>query len=162
MSIEPLKKNHWPSVKSIYEQGLQTGVATFEIESPSWQYWDKNHLPFARLVAIKNDLVIGFAALSPVSQRAVYSGVAEVSIYIASNQRGQGVGHTLLKQLIKESENNNIWMLQASVFPENTASIALHKNCGFRLVGKRERIGQRNGVWHDNLLLERRSTSQGI
>ncbi|NNK40344.1 MAG: N-acetyltransferase, partial [Winogradskyella sp.] len=139
-----------------------TGVATFETLAPSWAKWHKDHLSFARLVAILDDIVVGFAALSPVSQRKVYRGVAEVSIYIATNQRGKGVGKMLLNQLIQDSEDNNIWMLQASIFPENPASVALHESCGFRIVGKRKKIGKRLGKWYDNLLLERRSKKIGI
>ncbi|MBT8324432.1 MAG: N-acetyltransferase [Winogradskyella sp.] len=162
MIVEPLLKHHWPSVKTIYEEGLATGVATFETLAPSWAKWHKDHLSFARLVAILDDIVVGFAALSPVSQRKVYRGVAEVSIYIATNQRGKGVGKMLLNQLIQDSEDNNIWMLQASIFPENPASVALHESCGFRIVGKRKKIGKRLGKWYDNLLLERRSKKIGI
>jgi phosphinothricin acetyltransferase len=152
----------WEQVRRIYLEGLATGQATFETEAPSWQQWDAGHLHFARLVASGDNLVRGWAALSPVSRRAVYSGVAEVSIYVLLEWCGQGVGRLLLEQLIAASEENGVWTLQASIFPENEASIALHQACGFREVGKRERIGRLNGVWRNTVLLERRSNRKGL
>ena len=148
---------HWDQVREIYVAGLRTGQATFETEAPSWQTWDQRHLPFARLVATSENLVTGWAALSAVSARKVYSGVAEVSVYVGERFRGHGVGHILLEKLILESEQNGTWTLQASIFPENQSSIALHQNSGFRAVGVRERIGMLHGIWRDTVVLERRS-----
>lgn len=160
--IMPLLPNNWQQVKSIYESGIATGMATFETKAPEWEQWNNSHLPFARLVAIENNKVIGWAALSPVSNRCVYGGVAEVSVYIAPDQRGKGVGKKLLQQLITESEANGIWTLQAGIFAENTASAKLHESVGFRLVGYREKIGQLGTEWKNTILMERRSTKVGI
>ncbi len=152
----------WERVRLIYLEGVATGEATFETNAPSWQTWDSSHLLFARLVSISasDGNVNGWAALAPVSARLVYSGVAEVSVYVADDSRGKGIGRELLKHLIAESEQNGIWTLQASVFPENRASIALHHSCGFRKVGIRERIGQLDGVWRHNVLMERRTSQE--
>ena len=147
----------WAEVKAIYLEGIATGHATFEVDAPSWEEWDDGHLRFARLVARDGQRISGWAALSPVSRRQAYDGVAEVSVYVAANDRNGGVGRALLEALITESEQNGIWMLQAVVFPENGATIALHLRCGFREVGRRERIGKVNGEWRDTILLERRS-----
>ena len=155
--IEAMQPNDWPAVRSIYLEGIATAQATFETDAPSREDWNASHHQFGRLVAREADRVVGWAALSPVSRRQVYSGVAEVSVYVTGDSRGQGVGRALLDQLISESEQNGIWTLQASVFPENAATIALHKRTGFREVGRRERIGKLNGTWRDTLLLERRS-----
>lgn len=144
-------------VLRIYLEGISTGQATFEIEAPSWEAWDDAHLPFGRLVALIDGKVVGWASLSPVSKRAVYRGVAEVSVYVADACRRQGVGRGLLEKLIEVAEVNGIWTLQAGIFPENIASIRLHQGCGFREVGLRERIGALRGVWRDTVLLERRS-----
>lgn len=152
----------WESVRRIYLEGLATRLATFETEAPAWDEWDRRHLSFARLVAAASGEVKGWAALSPVSTRSVYSGVAEVSVNIAQNCRGQGIGRTLLERLIETSEEHGIWTLQASIFPENESSVALHKACGFREVGVRERIGRLDGRWRNTVLLERRSTTVGI
>lgn len=151
----------WERVRSIYLDGISTGQATFETRAPSWAEWNSSHLTAPRLVATSGERIVGWAALSPVSSRAVYSGVAEVSVYVGNDWRGKGVGQALLESLVKESETNAIWMLQASIFPENVGSIALHKSCGFREVGKRERIAKMNGVWRDTILLERRSKLVG-
>ncbi len=151
----------WPSVRSIYEEGIATGNATFEAAAPDWPEWDARHLPHSRLVARADGAVLGWAALSPVSSRCVYGGVAEVSIYVAARARGQGVGRALLAALIAESEHQGIWTLQAGIFPENLPSIALHRRAGFRVVGVRERIGCLRGTWRDTVLLERRSASCG-
>jgi phosphinothricin acetyltransferase len=159
--INEMQPADWPFVRAIYLEGIATGNATFETEAPSWEEWDASHLGFARLVARDEDKLLAWAALSPVSRRQVYSGVAEVSVYVAPNSRGKGVGRALLKQLITESERNGIWTLQASVFPENVATIALHRACGFREVGRRERISKLKGVWRDTILLERRSAAVG-
>jgi len=152
----------WPEVRAIYEQGIATGDATFQSTAPAWEEWDAALLRECRLVAIRADAVIGWAALSPVSSRCVYAGVAEVSVYVAARERGAGVGRQLLEGLIDGSERQGMWTLQAGIFPENTASVALHERCGFRVVGHRERLGQMNGRWRDVLLLERRSPRVGF
>jgi L-amino acid N-acyltransferase YncA len=161
--IDTLHPADWPQVRTIYLEGIATGQATFERSAPDWETWDRKHLPACRLVARDTaGQVIGWAALTPYSARAVYAGVAEVSIYIAVAVRGQGVGRCLLTALVDASEAAGIWTLQAGIFPENTASVRLHERCGFRVVGRRERIGQLRGVWRDVLLLERRSASVGV
>jgi phosphinothricin acetyltransferase len=162
LALEKMKSADWNAVRAIYEEGIATGHATFETEVPEWREWDKSHLRDCRLVAKAKEQVVGWTALSPVSERCVYAGVAEVSIYITSSARGQGIGKTLLKALIDKSEKVGIWTLQAGVFPENTASIALHKACGFREIGYRSRIGQTGDVWRDVVLLERRSEICGL
>jgi L-amino acid N-acyltransferase YncA len=159
--IEAMGAGDWGAVRAVYLEGIATGDATFETEAPSWETWDAAHLRFARLVAREGEDVIGWAALSPVSQRKTYLGVAEVSVYIAAHSRGKGVGRALLERLIQESEQNGIWTLQASVFPENAATLALHKRCGFREVGRRERISKLNATWRDTIQLERRSEIVG-
>jgi len=161
VSIEVLKPEDWPEVRAIYLEGIASGHATFETDPPSWEQWDAAHLSFARLVARESDNVIGWAALSPVSQRCVYGGVAEVSVYVSKRSRQSGVGRKLLTALIDESERNGIWTLQAGMFPENVGSLALHRACGFREVGRRERVGKLNGTWRDTLLFERRSKNVG-
>jgi L-amino acid N-acyltransferase YncA len=160
--IEKMKEEDWGAVQTIYRQGIATGNATFEADAPKWEGWDKSHLHNCRLVAKAGDQVVGWAALSPISSRCVYSGVAEVSIYVASSARGLGIGKALLRALIEESERAGIWTLQSGTFPENVASIALQKACGFREVGCRERIGQMGSVWRDVILMERRSKVAGI
>ncbi|MEQ8928182.1 MAG: N-acetyltransferase family protein [Fulvivirga sp.] len=162
MQIISLVESIYPDVAQIYQQGIDTGIATFETKVPTWVEWDKSHLPYGRLVAVEDNTVLGWAALSPVSSRCVYGGVAEVSIYLAEQARGKGIGKKLLNALIATSEENGIWTLQAGVFPMNKASIALHEKCGFRMIGYKERIGQLNGQWIDNILLERRSKIVGI
>lgn len=157
-----LTEGDWPQVSEIYRQGLETGNATFASEVPRWQEWDKGHLQFCRLVAELNSRVAGWAALSPVSSRCVYWGVAEVSIYISEEFRGQRIGTSLLGKLVEESENHGIWTLQAGIFPENHGSILIHEKTGFRKVGTREKIGQMHGLWRDTVLLERRSTKTGV
>jgi L-amino acid N-acyltransferase YncA len=145
-------------ILAIYALGIVSGQATFETETPSWSQWHAAHLPVCRLAArLPDGRVIAWAALSPVSRRAVYAGVAEVSIYVHPDWRRRGVGRALLTELVKRSEEAGIWTLQAGMFSENMGSLRLHEGCGFRLVGRRERIGQLNGVWRDTLLLERRS-----
>ena len=153
---------HWESVKKIYTEGILTGNATFQSSVPSWQEWDDAHVKNSRLVAVENDVVLGWAALTPVSGRCVYAGVGEVSVYISDHSKGKGIGKKLLNALLEESEKNNFWTLQAGIFPENIASIKIHENCGFRIIGRREKIGQMNGIWRDTLLLERRSNTVGI
>ena len=160
--IEPMQATDWEDVRQIYLEGIATKNATFETDAPSWDGWNASHLDECRLVARINDDVVGWAALSPVSSRCVYAGVAEESVYIAASARGQGVGKALMNVLIEHSEAAGFWTLEAGMFPENTASIALHKACGFREIGRRERVGQMDGVWRDTVLMERRSHVVGI
>jgi phosphinothricin acetyltransferase len=164
IQIRPFARGDWDSVLAIYLEGIATGLATFETTAPSWEMWESAHLEFARLVAVSEEdaQLAGWTALSPVSRRSAYSGVSEVSVYVGSGFRGQGVGGVLLDHLIEQSEINSIWTLQASIFPENTASIALHANRGFRKIGFRERVAKLNGVWRDTVLLERRSRIVGV
>lgn len=157
-----MHKEDWPYVAQIYQEGMDTGVATFEKEVPAYEVWDANHLEVGRLIATNGFAVMGWAALSPVSSRCVYGGVAEVSVYVGSLFTKMGVGKALMEGLILESEKGGFWTLQSGIFPENKASIALHQKVGFRYIGKRERIGKRNNLWIDNLLFERRSTLVGI
>lgn len=152
----------WPDVSAIYLEGLATGNATLETLAPTWDEWDRTHLPFARLVARQGRTIAGWAALSRVSQRSCYAGVAELSVYVASWARGRGVGSALMRAAIEASERVGIWTLQGSVFPENVASLRLCEAAGFRQVGRRERIGQLRGVWRDAILVERRSQVVGI
>jgi L-amino acid N-acyltransferase YncA len=165
-SIQQMLPKHWPAVREIYREGIASGNATFETELPDWDKWDAGHHKNCRIVALHqpaaNGAVLGWAALSPVSARRVYAGVAEVSVYVAASARGRGVGKALLQALVHESEVNGIWTLQAGIFPENSASIALHKSCGFREVGIRHRIGKLGDTWRDVLLLERRSATAGV
>ena len=158
-----MTERDWPAVRAIYEAGIATGHATFQTDAPTWEAWDRSHLPTCRFVA-KNthDEVTGWAALSAVSARPVYSGVVEVSVYVAPDMRGRGIGRGLLRALIAASEEDGRWTLQAGIFPENEASIALHRSCGFRIVGRRERVGQLGGIWRDVMLLERRSSKVGV
>ena len=158
--IDQMSASDWEQVRAIYLEGIRSGDSTFETDAPAWEQWDDAHLRVARLVARDGERVLGWAALSPVSKRQVYRGVAELTVYVAESARGQGIGRTLLEALIIESERNGIWTLQASIFPENTASVELHRRCGFREVGRRERIAMLNGVWRDTLLFERRSQAR--
>ena len=158
MTYNNMLDQDWESVKEIYAQGIATGNATFQQEVPGWDEWNKSHLQFGRIVARdETGTITGWAALSPVSSRCVYSGVAEVSIYVAAAHAGKQIGTGLLHNLISESESKGIWTLQAGIFPENKGSIRIHEKCGFRMVGYRERIGQMNGLWRDTVLFERRS-----
>jgi L-amino acid N-acyltransferase YncA len=159
--IDAMQATDWPQVAAIYEDGITTGLATFETAVPAWDTWNAAHLAGCRLVTRQDAQVLGWAALSPVSSRCVYAGVAEVSIYIAAAARGQGVGKALLNALVTCSEDAGLWTLQAGIFRENAASVALHEACGFRIVGYREQLGQLNGVWHDVVLMERRSPVVG-
>ena len=161
LHIEKMTELHWPDVSRIYLQGIETGMATFEREIPEWTYWDQQHIDTCRLVALNRNKVVGWAALSAVSSRCVYGGVAEVSVYVAAEARGNKIGESLLRQLIDESEAQGYWTLQSGIFPENISSIRLHEKLGFRKIGFRERIGQLNGVWKDNLLMEKRSKKTG-
>jgi phosphinothricin acetyltransferase len=158
--IRELRPDDWPAVRAIYEEGIRGGDATFETETPTWERWDAAH-PDLRIVAERDGAVVGWAALSPASARHCYRGVGEVSVYVAEAGRGFGLGRALLDALIERSEQAGYWTLTAGVFPENEASIRLHKSCGFREVGVRERIGEMGGVWRDVIWLERRSTVVG-
>ena len=159
--VEKMRDEDWRAVQAIYREGVATGDATFETGTPEWEEWNRSHWRDCRLVAREGDQVVGWAALSPVSSRCIYSGVAEVSVYVAARARGRGVGKVLLQALVEESERAGVWTLQGGIFPENVASLALHKACGFREVGYRERIGQMKGVWRDTVLVERRSKVVG-
>jgi phosphinothricin acetyltransferase len=161
MLVEPFAPGDWDDVRRIYLEGIVDGNATFETEAPSWEKWDASHRPAPRLVARENGATVGWAALSNVSGRDVYRGVAEVSVYVAAGARGRGVGRALLSELVRRSEEAGVWTLQAGIFPENAASLALHLTCGFRTVGRRERLGRLAGVWRDVMLLERRSDRVG-
>ena len=162
MIFRPMTADDWKNVSEIYRQGIETGNATFQQEIPTYTDWDNGHLKNCRIVAIKDNEVAGWAALTPVSGRCVYAGVAEVSVYVADKNRGHKIGHKLLEKLIIESENEKLWTLQAGIFPENIASLKIHEALGFRKIGHRERIGQMNGIWRDIILLERRSKLIGI
>jgi len=157
MKIISLLPQHWEAVKTIYEDGIATGNASFQTSAPSWEEWNNDHIIHSRFIAVENGAVLGWAALTPVSGRCVYAGVAEVSVYVSPASQGKGVGKALLNALIESSEANGFWTLQAGIFPENKASVRLHESCGFRIIGAREKIGKMNGVWRDTLLLERRS-----
>ncbi len=161
LEISPMQSKDWPDVQRIYREGIETGNATFETQVPEWDVWDGKTRPQPRLVARLDNQVVGWAALSSVSARAVYAGVCEVSVYVAAATRGQGVGKKLLQALVQASEELGIWTLQASIFPENQASIAIHEQCGFRVLGRREKIAQHRGRWRDTVLMERRSQVVG-
>ncbi|MGN6249239.1 MAG: GNAT family N-acetyltransferase [Ginsengibacter sp.] len=162
MSFEKMLPDDWEAVKQIYEEGIATGQATFQRQAPEWDEWNNDHLKHSRIVVKEDGQVLGWAALTAVSGRCVYAGVGEVSVYVSTKARGKGLGKQLLQKLIEESEANDIWTLQAGIFPENIASIKIHEDRGFRVVGKRERIGQMNGVWRDTILMERRSKVKGV
>jgi phosphinothricin acetyltransferase len=157
MEARDFRPGDWPEVARIYEQGIATGNATFETEVPSWEDWDGAHLPGQRFVAERDGRVVGWIALAPVSSRACYRGVAEISVYVEEGARGGGVGSQLLAAVVESAERAGIWSLQTSVFPENGASLALLQRFGFRVVGTRERIGRLHGVWRNTVLVERRS-----
>jgi L-amino acid N-acyltransferase YncA len=157
ITIERLTRDHWPGVARVYAQGIATGNATFETEVPSWDAWDGSHLGEHRFVALREGEVVGWAAVSPVSDRCVYGGVVENSVYVAEAVRGHGVGQRLLDELIASTEAAGIWTIQTGIFPENEGSIRLHERVGFEVVGRRKRLGKLNGEWRDVLLLERRS-----
>lgn len=160
-AIRPMRPEHWDRVREIYLEGLATGQASFETKAPARETWDRSHHSHSRLVAAQEDRIVGWAALSPVSGRSCYTGVAEVSIYVSPSHRGRGVGKMLLQALVEVSEKNGIWMLCASTFPENAASLRVQQACGFKVVGRRERIGRHCGVWRDTVLTERRSAIVG-
>jgi len=163
MRIEQMHADQWPQVAEIYNEGISTGQATFETSAPEWEKWDAEHVTGLRFVAIaENGKIAGWSAMSPVSDRCTYAGVGEVSVYVALEFAGQGVGQRLLGHLISESERAGFWTLQAGIFPENVASLKLHEKCGFRVVGVREKLGKLNGEWRDVIFLERRSSVTGI
>jgi L-amino acid N-acyltransferase YncA len=157
VELRPLQPDDWPAVADIYWEGMRSGLATFETEVPSWETWDATHLRGHRLVADLLGEVVGWAALAPASSRPCYRGVAENSVYVARQARRLGIGRKLLEALIAGAERAGIWTIQTAIFPENRASLVLHERCGFRVVGTRERIGKRDGVWRDTIFLERRS-----
>lgn len=161
MNIRGMRGEDWPAVRTIYAEGIATGNATMETEPPTWEAWNGAHLPHSRLVAEEDGMVAGWAALSPVSERCAYTGVAEVSVYVGEAARGRGVGRALLAALVAASEQNGIWTLQAGIFPENAGSVRIHELGGFRQVGRREKLGKLKGRWRDVLLLERRSAAVG-
>jgi len=162
VTLRPLEAGDWPAVREIYRSGIASGDATFEREVPEWEAWDASRHPEVRRVAERDGRVVGFAALSPVSRRPVYSGVCEVMVYVEAEVRGQGIGGLLMSDLVRASEAAGVWTLQASIFPENVASIRAHERVGFREVGRRERIGRfYDGRWRDTVLLERRSAVTG-
>lgn len=160
--IDKMLQKDWDQVREIFLEGIATGNATFQKDAPSWEAWDNDHIKECRIVARLDDNVLGWAALSPVSSRCVYAGVAEVSIYVSRNNGIKGIGSKLLQSLIEISEQNGYWTLQSGIFPENIPSLKLHVKYGFREVGRRERIGKLDGVWRDIILLERRSYKVGI
>ena len=166
IDITSMSPHDWPVVSRIYQEGIETGMATFEVNVPTWEEWDGNHLEIGRFIARDSQSeisdVLGWAALSPVSSRCVYGGVAEVSVYVSASSYGRGVGKALMEGLIHGSERAGIWTLQSGIFPENVASIRLHEKVGFRKIGYRERIGKLDGEWKDNVLMERRSSKVGI
>ncbi|MDH5642604.1 MAG: GNAT family N-acetyltransferase [Gemmatimonadota bacterium] len=163
IDIRPMTEADWSYVSAIYKEGIETEMATFETEVPSWDVWNETHLPKCRLVAEdENKIVLGWVALSSVSDRCVYGGVTESSVYVAAEARGRGVGRKLMDALVQESEREGIWTIQAGMFAENDATVALHRSVGFRKVGLRERLGKLHGKWRDVLLMERRSTKVGV
>ncbi len=160
--IETMERCDWPVVRAIYQEGIAIGNATFETEAPDQETWEENHVPDCRFVARQRGQVVGWAALTPISDRCVYGGVAEVSVYVTASAQGQGIEKALLGALVEASEQAGIWTLQAGIMAENKVSIALHQACGFRTVGHREHLGQLHGVWRDVVLMERRSRVAGI
>jgi L-amino acid N-acyltransferase YncA len=171
IKIEEMLPEHWAEVAQIYAEGMATGNATFQTEVPNWTTWDGDHLPYGRLIARKTgkkdvytegSSILGWAALTAVSGRCVYAGVAELSVYVAASARGQGVGKLLMNNLIKDAEINGLWTLQAGIFPENLGSVQLHLKSGFRQIGYREKVGKMDGIWRNTLLFERRSLVVGV
>ena len=157
MTIENLQEKHWKDVAMIYQSGIDTKNATFRTQVPAWSDWNETHHQHSRFVFIENERVLGWCAIAPVSKREAYKGVSEVSIYVSLKHIGRGVGNILLQSLIKSSEENGIWTLYSSLFPENEGSVQLHIKNGFRKIGIREKIAQQDGIWRDTVLYERRS-----
>lgn len=162
MKFVSITKENYNQVAEIYKEGLATKMATFETQVPNWDQWNKKFLPFCRIALVLKNEVLGWATLTAVSPRAVYLGVAEVTIYIKSSDQQKGLGKLLLDELITQSEQQGIWSLQASIFRGNDISIQLHKKCGFRVLGYKEKIARRDGIWHDTFILERRSRVVGV
>lgn len=160
--IDAMRADDWDDVRRVYLEGLATGQASFETEAPTWERWDETHHRHSRLVARDGGRVVAWAALAPVSHRACYAGVAEASLYVAESHRGRGVGKRLLAELVASSERNGIWSLYGATFAENAASIRTQLACGFRVVGRRERVARHRGVWRDTVLTERRSAVVGV
>jgi L-amino acid N-acyltransferase YncA len=156
-AVRPLRPDDWPAVERIYAAGIAGGNATFEMETPTWEAWDAVHLAGHRLVAVQGGQIAGWAALAPVSTRPCYSGIAENSVYVAPEAQGRGVGTTLLERLVTDAELAGIWTIQTGIFPENEVSLALHRRCGFRIVGIRASLARLDGRWRDVVFLERRS-----
>jgi L-amino acid N-acyltransferase YncA len=156
VEVRPFRDDDWPAVHAIYAEGIATGNATFETEVPAFERWAITHPPEHRFVAVRDGVIVGWVAATPVSDRCVYAGVLEHSVYVDARVRGEGVGRRLLETLIADADAAGIWTIQSGIFPENVASVELHKRCGFRVVGTRERLGQLDGVWRDVLLMERR------
>ena len=157
VAIDDLRPEHWPELARIYAEGISTGEATFETEVPSWEQWDASHLAAHRFVALREGELVGWVAVGPVSDRCVYGGVVENSIYVSETARGLGVGRLLLERLVASTEIVGIWTIQTGIFPENEPSLRLHRRAGFEVVGRRKRLGKLHGAWRDVLLLERRS-----
>lgn len=160
--IDPMQDSDWERVREIYLEGLATGQASFETEAPSWEQWDAAHSRHSRLVARDSDRVVAWGALAPMSRRRCYAGVAELSLYVSTAYSGRGIGKRLLSELVASSERCGVWALYGSTFPENEASIKMQLSCGFRVVGRRERIAQHHGVWRDTVITERRSRAVGV
>ena len=156
VEVRTFRDHDWPAVHTIYAQGIATGNATFETEVPAFERWTAAHPPEHRFVAVRHGEIVGWVAASPVSDRCAYAGVLEHSVYVDVSVRGQGIGRRLLETLIAHADASGIWTIQSGIFPENAASVEVHRRCGFRVVGTRERIGQLHGVWRDVLLIERR------
>jgi L-amino acid N-acyltransferase YncA len=157
VELTVLEPGQWPEVARVYAEGIETGNATFETEVPGWDDWDAAHLPEHRFVALRTGSLVGWVATRAVSERCAYAGVVEHSVYVAACARGRGIGAMLLERLISSTEAAGIWTIQTGIFPENEASLRLHERVGFRLVGRRERVGKLDGVWRDVLMVERRS-----
>ncbi|MGO4918625.1 GNAT family N-acetyltransferase [Maribacter spongiicola] len=162
ITIRTMLATDWESVANIYKQGIDTGMATFETNVPTFEAWDEAHMRTCRFIAESTSEIMGWVALSPVSSRCVYGGVAEISVYISENSRGKGLGKLLLEHVISASEQEGIWTLQSGIFPTNYGSIKIHEATGFRMIGKRERVGRLHSKWVDNVLFERRSSIVGI
>lgn len=162
MKFVSITRENYNQVAEIYKEGLATKMATFETEVPNWDQWNKKFLPFCRIALVRKNEVLGWATLTAVSPRTVYRGVAEVTIYVKSSDQQRGLGKLLLDELITQSEQQGIWSLQASIFRDNDVSIRLHEKCGFRVLGYKEKIAKRDGIWHDTFMLERRSRVVGV
>ena len=162
VGFRALEPSDWARVREIYEEGIATGHATFETEAPGWEDWDSKHIRSCRWVVVAEGRVVGWAALWPASDRCVYGGVAEVSVYVGRGAQGAGLGARLLEKLVDASESQGFWTLQAGIFPENKSSVRIHEKCGFRVIGHRERLGKMGEVWRDVLLMERRSSTMGV